>query len=568
MIVGLRTTSSGTATMSAIRSTQATVLATVPQTEVVVRHTYGSVAGLAARVTAAGLAALSNHPEVAWIAPDLPGGGALESSVPLVRANRVHGRFVTGEDVVVAIVDSGIEADHPDFADALIHEECFCNGNCDDGGGIFCRPDCCPDGSGRASGPGSAAPGHPHGTHVAGIVMSRGRVAGVGVAPDTKLVSIRVLDNANAGVVSDWLAALDWIAVQRPDVRVVNMSLASNRVFRRDCAAECETDCNEASGCDVETVCGINRMLADVVARLRRRGTLVVAASGNNSRSTAMSTPACVGDVVAVGATDESDRVGYFSNGGAQLDLLAPGIDIVSSGLEGGLSIFCSDIGGQRVCGGTSMAAPHVSGAAALLVAASPTSSAQQLEDALVGSGVRVVDSRSGRTYPRLDAAAAFHEITRFREIDPGGGSGASDCLLGWSFSPADMVRRGRRPVAACRDGDLSCDADLEPGVCTFLFSLCFNVSDPLLPFCAQDEEIVAVDLRVPAAEAPQGSVERFNADSLRSVLPPFPLDGSDLCTQLIPMIVPRGEVVPINLRTRTASRNDSDTFFLRCEGP
>lgn len=397
--------------------------------------------------------------------------------------------------------------------------------------------------------------------------MSRGRVADVGVAPDTKLVAIRVLDDSNAGVVSDWLAALDWIAVHRPDVRVVNMSLASNRVFTRNCATECEIDCNEANGCNVETVCGINRMLGDVVARLRQRGTLVVAASGNNSRATAMSTPACVGDVVAVGATDDSDRIGSFSNGGTQLDLLAPGIDVVSSGLGGGLSMFCADINGQRVCGGTSMAAPHVSGAVALLLSANPAASADQVESALELSGVRVRDTRSGRSYPRLDAAAAFHEITRTREIDPGGGSGGSDCLLGWNFIPPDIVRRSRNPIAVCSDGDPVCDGDLVAGQCTFLLSLCFNVFDPLLPFCAQNEPIAALDLRTPPADAPAGSVARYNADSIRSALPPFPLRGSDLCTRLIPLVVPRG-VIPINLRARTDTRSDSDTFFLRCDRP
>lgn len=572
VIIGLRPPAAGhLASLSAIEDRQGQVLGALAPSEVEVRHRYQTVPGLAARVTAAGLRALEEHPDVAWVAADLIGTGALDLSVPRIGADRVQARYVGGRGVVVAVIDSGVERDHPDLAEALIHEECFCRGTCGTVGGAGCKPDCCPDGSARASGPGSAAAGHPHGTHVAGIVLSRGAVASVGVAPDADLVAIRVLDENNAGVVSDWLAALDWIAAARPDVRVVNMSLASLLVFAGDCANGCAAQCRPEQGCDPRTVCGINQMLADVVARLRQRGTVVVAASGNNSNANAMSTPGCVPGVVSVGALDPDERVAFFSNASTELDLLAPGVDIISSGLNGGLSLFCSTIGEQRVCGGTSMAAPHVAGTATLLAAAVPGASAARIEAAMIETGIPVRDGRNQRVYPRLDARAAFGEITRTLEVDPGGGSAQSDCLLAWNFFPPDIVRRGRRPLATCTDGDLLCDGDGVVGQCTFQVSLCFNWREPLLPLCAVDEPIVAFDLKRPSTAARPGTVERRNANALRAALPAVPLSARNLCSERIPIVVPRSGPVGaglVRLGARTATRNDSDAVYLRCIAP
>ncbi len=556
---------------AAIHARQSAVLATVPGDEVQVLHRYQSVAGLAVRASAAGLDALARDPDVAWIAADMEGSGALADSVPQIEGDRVHHRLMFGADVVVAVIDSGIDSSHPDLAGSVIHEECFCTGTCASNPGPFCRPDCCPDGSDRQSGPGSADAGHPHGTHVSGIVRSAGTIAPLGVAPDTKLVAIRTLDAGNRGSVSDWLAALDWIAANRRDVRVVNMSLASSLTFSADCADQCELDCRPQDGCDPDTVCGINRMIADVVEQLRRRGTVVVAASGNNAEDSGMSSPACVPGVVSVGAVDGEDRVAFFSNASPLLDVVAPGTDVVSTLPDAQAGQLCGFVGGQRVCGGTSAAAPHVAGTAALLIASAPGSSAEQVEDAIRDTGLQVLDLRNGRVYPRVDAFAAFRQITRVREINPAGGDGHSDCILGWNFFPPEIVQQRRRPIAVCRDGDPLCDGDGSNGVCTFLVSLCFNTTDPLLPRCDNSEAIEAIELREPAADAPAGSQERRNANNILGTLPPFPLGGTDLCTQPIPIVVSRsvdGGVAALRLRARTAQRNDSDTFYLRCDAP
>ena len=275
--------------------------------------------------------------------------------------------------------------------------------------------------------------------------------------------------------------------------------------------------------------------------------------------------------MVAVGALTTDDRVAFSSNGGPQLDLFAPGIDVVSDGLNGSLSLFCDLVGGQRVCGGTSTAAPHVAGTAALLASARPGASAAQIEAAMIDTGIPVFDPRSGRSTPRIDARAAFAEMTRTLQIDPGGGSGAADCLVAWNFRPPDIVRRSRHPVATCRDGDPVCDADGIAGQCTFGLSLCFNVRDPLLPFCASDEPILGVELRSPSPLAAPGSLERNNANSITARLPSFPVAARDLCTETIPIVVRRDTqagTTSIRLSAHTATRRDSDQFILRCEAP
>jgi hypothetical protein len=549
-----------TATMRRRRTRQRRVLSAIGAGEFRLRHRFSSVAAFSGRVSERGLEALSRHPDVLRIDADLEGRGALANTVPQIRADRVQARGVTGEGTVIAVLDAGIEADHPDLRDALIHEECFCS---ELDNGLNVRPSCCPDGASRASGPGSAATQSHHGLHVAGIALSRGAVSSVGVAPGAKLVAVRVVDDETRGVLSDWLAALDWIAAERPDVRVVNMSLTSLRLFIGDCVA----------GCEVDEICGINRLFAAVIDRLRRRGTLVFVASGNQSQSGALGSPACVPGAVAVGAVDGDDEVASFSNSGLHLDLLAPGVDTISSGLNGGLSLLCDTIGGEQVCGGTSMATPHAAGAAALLFSARPGASATQVEKALRDTGVPIFDRRNGRTFPRIEAFAALRSITSNLELEPGGGSAATDCLLEWNFIPPDIVRRGSRPTAVCRDNDPLCDIDFELGQCTFYFSVCFNVRDPLLRSCDATEVLQSYTVGTPSLTASPGSVERQNAARMEFAIPPFPLDRIDVCTAPVSFVVPRtlesGDGLGhIRMTVRADTRSDYDRFTLRCLAP
>ncbi len=125
---------------------------------------------------------------------------------------------------------------------------------------------------------------------------------------------------------------------------------------------------------------------------LRGAGIATVIASGNSYYTNAVGFPACVSSAVTVGATSDADAVASFSNSGPQLDLLAPGVSITSS-------VPGSAYGGKS---GTSMAAPHVAGAWAVLKQCNPGASVDQIQNALAASGAAVTDSRNGLVRPRI----------------------------------------------------------------------------------------------------------------------------------------------------------------------
>src|SRR2546423_15420364 len=109
---------------------------------------------------------------------DPPAWADLAESAALIRADQVRGTGVTGRGVVVAVVDTGVDTHHPDIRDSLIGEQCFC--------ATPAGVPCCPNGGAQQSGAGSAEDDHGHGTNVAGIITSDGRVAPPGNAPDAQ----------------------------------------------------------------------------------------------------------------------------------------------------------------------------------------------------------------------------------------------------------------------------------------------------------------------------------------------------------------------------------------------
>jgi Subtilase family len=323
-----------------------------------------------ARITGRALSRLMEDPRVSRI--DLDGTVLGTQFDPLVQigADRVQALGFSGQGVTVAVLDSGTDPlFNVDLQPSLDGEECFCSNN----GG------CCPDGSSRESG--SAASVTSHGPGVMGIVASQGVVAPLGVAPSVKVVAIRVLDDGLVGTYSDILEAMDWLLENREDVRLVNMSFA---------AGPFPPDCDHLNA--------FNEAMAGFSEILRQRGGLIVAAAGNHYSLSYMGSPACVSSVVSVGAVDGTDRVMPFSDAPPSLDILAPGNQVMTTGSYGRIVSLT----------GTSAAAPHVTGAAALVLSALPELSAQELEERLEKNGVPVLDGRSGRTYPRVDAFQAL----------------------------------------------------------------------------------------------------------------------------------------------------------------
>ncbi|MEO8602687.1 MAG: S8 family serine peptidase [bacterium] len=528
---------------------RAALLAELDGSGLVVEHVYTTVAGFSGRATSAALAQLAARADVARVDLDPIGTVASDHSIAHIRADRVQARDISGVGVTIAVIDSGIDASHPDLAGALEAEACFCRGGTASG---ISRQACCPDGSAQSSGPGSANSVDAHGPHVAGIALSRGLVAPRGVAPGAHLVAVRVLDDHNRGFLSDWIAALDWLAVEHPEVRVVNMSLVSAAVFSGDCGR-----CSGGNGC------AANRLFADAIEQLWQRGTVVFAASGNGGQRDAMSAPACVSRAVAVGAVDAADNLAAFTNRSAGLDVLAPGVDIVSDGLDGGLSELS----------GTSMSSPHAAGAAALLLSARPGLSADALVGLLAGSGVPITDPSRLPVAPRIDAFAALRGAMRAPELVRGGGGRTTDCLLELSIIPPEAVRGGASPIVGCRDNDPLCDGDRILGRCTFEVSVCANVRDPLLRACRTDEALESFAFFAPRVDAPAGTIERQNADQLAFALPDFPFPGESTCSLSVPFVVERLRsdrpgVADIRMRVNTATRSDYDRVRFRCDPP
>jgi subtilisin len=250
--------------------------------------------------------------------PPPPGNQAIPWNISMVGADRVWSR-VTGSGVKVAILDTGIDDDHPDLSVS---------------GGVSMVP-----------GVTSWDDDHSHGTHCAGIVGARNNATGVvGVAPASELYAVKVLNGAGSGRLSWILAGMGWAETNNMDV--ASMSLGSN-----------------VSSPDAPCTLAYQR----AAERLEQAGCLVVAAAGNNGRDTAnpwVGNPARCAGFMAVAAVDRARNLANFSSrgpaslcGDCGVEISAPGVSISSTVPGGGLGTKS----------GTSMACPHVSGAAALL---------------------------------------------------------------------------------------------------------------------------------------------------------------------------------------------------------
>ncbi len=363
---------------SAIVGLQQSVLDRLDPLDYIVIHRFKSVPGLALRVKSAGaLYYLASMPEIQRIDLDVGGRGGLDQSRPWINADQAHSDGFTGWGRTVAVLDSGIDSDHPDLMDALVYEHCYCYNP--DGHG-------CPDGNSEQDGSGSAEDDHGHGTHVTGIITGNGNIAPLGIAPDTKIVAVKMLDKNNSFYSSsDIVAALDWIYNNRPDVDVVNMSLYTYDKF--------------SGYCDETYAWTIN--LATAINNLRSIGILCISIAGNDSLAGKMTAPGCISSVIAVGATyDNQDSVANFSNSDEPLDIFAPGVSINSTAMGGGSTTFS----------GTSMAAPHVTAATAMLRQKNPNLLPSEMELALETSPVSITDP-NGITRPRLDVVAALAEV-------------------------------------------------------------------------------------------------------------------------------------------------------------
>jgi len=243
------------------------------------RRRYGRLAGFAGRAGERALEALAHHPLVLHVYLD----GALHLNLaqgrPLVAADLAHAGGFTGAGVVVATIDSGVDTDHPDLADDLIAEACFC----DNAVGIS---GCCPNGRDSQTGAGSAEDDLGHGTAVAGVISSGGVDAAEGVAPDAGIVAVKVFAASGGGSFSDIAAGLDWVLDNHTHlgIRVVNLSLGDSTEYNNSLDSPCS-----------------NTNTANAIRDLTEEGVAVFASSGNESYDDGISFPACVPEAISVG---------------------------------------------------------------------------------------------------------------------------------------------------------------------------------------------------------------------------------------------------------------------------
>ena len=368
---------------STVRSVRTRVLARAGGGFRPITH-WNAVLGMAGWVTPFGLRRLAASPDVSRVYLDMAGHAEDLQADALVHADQARAAGYTGAGVTVGILDSGMQEDHPDLADSLVTEYCSTSGGN------------CPNGLNTQTGAGAARDDNGHGTNVAGIVTGNGTIAPVGIAPSTKVVAVRVLAaNGSFGSTAQVITGLQFI-LDHPEygVKVINMSLGTDALFPGTCD-------------------GVNPNFTSIVHSLRLQGVTLFASSGNQQATTEMALPACIKEVVAVGAVYDSnfgtsavfcnsstaaDKVTCFSNSSSALDLLAPGAAYTSTGRGSGTSTYY----------GTSQASPTAAATAADLLQKNPALTPAQIESTLKATGKLVTDSRNGRVTPRVDVIAAL----------------------------------------------------------------------------------------------------------------------------------------------------------------
>ena len=242
-----------------------------------------------------------------------------------IGADKVWAEGITGSGVKVAVLDTGIDTDHPELQDSYL------------GGYDYVYNDPYPEDD------------HGHGTHVSGIITSNGinDANSKGVASSAGIYMYKVCDASGSCYEDDMEAAME--AAVLTDAKVMSISIGGGSYTTQNCDSD---------------------PLAAKVNWVISQGLTVVVAAGNDGRG--VSSPGCASGAIAVGAVDSNNNVVYFSGRGPALDMVAPGYNIYST-----------LIGGYGRMSGTSMATPHVSGVVALLLQADSSLTTDKIKTAL-----------------------------------------------------------------------------------------------------------------------------------------------------------------------------------------
>ena len=298
-----------------------------------IKNQYKYIPVIAAKLPAKAVEALSKNPNIAYIEQDTRAFATSQVEpwgIQHVKAPEAQALGYSGQGIKVGVIDTGIDYTHEDLNIS--------------GGITF------------VAGTTDYLDDNGHGTHVAGTIAAVNNELGVlGIAPQASIYGIKVLDSNGSGNYSDIVAGIEW-AIDN-NMNIINMSL----------------------GGTVKS-----RTLEQAVDTAYNAGILLVAAAGNNgySKKGTITYPAAYDSVIAVGAVDQNNNRAYFSSVGKQLELMAPGVDILSTVPNGYASY-----------NGTSMASPHVAGVAALVWEAKPNLTNVQLRNLLNETATSIGDS-------------------------------------------------------------------------------------------------------------------------------------------------------------------------------
>jgi hypothetical protein len=319
---------------------------------------------------------IENNDEIKRVSEERIFHTFLQDSAPLINASYAvtrldNGYNLSGINQSICIIDTGVYYNHVSFGGCFGNNDP--NSDCQViGGHDFVNDDSDPtDDNG-------------HGTHVAGIAR--------GISPNSKIIAIKALGLSGTGSESDIISGIKWCIDNSTmfNIKVISMSLG--------------TDCQLYPQYCYTSYCN-NDPIAPIINNATAAGISVVVASGNNGNYTSISTPACIQNVTAVGASDKSDNIASYSNRNSLVNLIAPGTNINST----------YNNGGYRLESGTSMATPHVAGALAILwqfIAQNGLSKTpKQVESILNSSGKKVYDSSSNRNYSRIDVYSALVQL-------------------------------------------------------------------------------------------------------------------------------------------------------------
>ena len=344
-------------------------------------------------VNATGVEALRSSGNVLDIEEDVLMKASLAQSVPMIGANNAWASGYTGSGQVVAILDTGVDKSHPFLAGKVVSEACYSTTASSQGAASVCPGGASSSTSVDSGLPCSVSGDCDHGTHVAGIAAGKGSSFS-GVAKDANVIAIQVFTRFNTAdscggtapcamaFTSDIIKGLQRVyeLSSTYNIAAANLSLGGDK---------------STSNCDSS-----NASTKAAIDLLRGAGVATVIASGNESYTNALGSPACISTAISVGSvSDSTAAVSSFSNSASFLSLLAPGGGITSSVPGAGFETWS----------GTSMATPHVAGAWAIMKHKLPTATVTQVLDAFTSTGQSISDSRNNIVKPLIKVDLALN---------------------------------------------------------------------------------------------------------------------------------------------------------------